>query len=224
MVTDGTGPLKSRVLDNTLDYLSYVLILDFFNLALIFWTYRGHAINYCCFCCDYKRYATNEYRKVDIDTTVLCFLCCGGLIETADDKRRKILEELPPPSPKSDVETGQDINTHKLKSGNSGDNENQTDKLVKKDTKSMLNKTIVSSGNMFSSGQATTHRSSDTAALKTSGVTRVAQADTIGDIVDFNAKVRRQQSTGILFVLFLVLFCFVCVFVLENERNRIENV
>ena len=77
-------------MDTPIDYISYLLLVNAYNFILMAWTYRSSNINYCCFCWQYKKYTTKE---VTIDESVVCYKCFPGLVESAEEKRRAIMED-----------------------------------------------------------------------------------------------------------------------------------
>ena len=79
-------------MDTPIDYISYMLLVNSYNLILMAWTYRSSNINYCCYCIQYKRYSKLKYLDSGIDNTVICYKCCPRLIENAEEKRQELIE------------------------------------------------------------------------------------------------------------------------------------
>ena len=81
------GTLYGTAIDNELDYISYFVILCCVGIALVFWTYKPSAVNYCTFCCfGYKN--KKYFRRKDLPggdmKLTLCYAFCPLLLDNAE--------------------------------------------------------------------------------------------------------------------------------------------
>ncbi len=130
-----TDSLYSTVIDNTLDYITYMVCLLFIEILLVFWTYKSSSINYCLYpIYGYKKDIIVSNASFFIDKNTLCYVFCKHIIEGADNKRiilhlkqkaeNKMLTTNTRPTKSSFFSSANDSNKYHMQSNMENSNEN----------------------------------------------------------------------------------------------------